>query len=216
VPTVKRYDPTTITIHWMAFVSLLGLSVTGILTAFTKNLPGLPFFSDVLGGVDVAQQFHRIFAALLIVTVIFWILAVIVGIIKYGWSNALVFTPKEIQDIFRSIRAVLSGGRTEPTGKFHWGQKLFFWQIVVGTAVLGITGLDMMGALNLSPFSYGINLLLHDVFFWVVFAGCILHVWAVLFVGNEKDFSAIFTGYIDADFAAKKYPNWKPTKQEKG
>ncbi|HSD82601.1 MAG TPA: cytochrome b/b6 domain-containing protein, partial [Anaerolineae bacterium] len=95
---------------------------------------------------------------------------------------------------------------------YNAGQKAFGYVVILGTGMIGLTGLIMTFAYLLPPELRGIVQWLRPLHFLAVggiVAGLVIHVYMAAFFPEEKSaFFSMFNGEVDALYARLHHQKW--------
>ena len=184
--------------HFAAAVVFLYVLLTGL--AFWT--PALYWLATVLGGGFLARMLHP-WAGVLLFGVVVWMVVL--------WHNDMRTT-----DADRAWRRAAKyyvrneDEKVPPVGRFNYGQKLFFWAMVWGTAALLLSGLVLWfpGAF---PPSAGIirqiAVLIHAIGALIVIGAFIVHVYMGVFV-VPGSVDAIVHGTVPLEWARHHHRAW--------
>jgi len=95
-----------------------------------------------------------------------------------------------------------------PAGKFNAGQKIVFWSVVIGGAILSVSGVYL-----LFPFYLGdmgmqqLMLVIHAAVAVVMIAIVLAHIY-IGTLGMEGAFDAMGTGRVDENWAREHHSLW--------
>jgi formate dehydrogenase subunit gamma len=94
------------------------------------------------------------------------------------------------------------------TGFFNGGQKLQFWEIVVGGILLLITGILLwLGAPTFGRSAVAVSYVLHDIFALIMLGGIFIHIYLSTF-GEPGTFQAMTRGAVSEAWAWTFHPAW--------
>jgi formate dehydrogenase subunit gamma len=111
----------------------------------------------------------------------------------------------------RNLKSMISGKeKLEPpeTHFFNAGQKLQFWEIIIGTIVFLITGIIMWaGAHTFGRLTVAISLVLHDISALIMLFGIFIHVYQST-IGQPGTFESMTRGAVSEKWAWTFHPAW--------
>jgi formate dehydrogenase subunit gamma len=110
----------------------------------------------------------------------------------------------------RHLSEYVKGGETiepEYVGFFNGGQKLQFWEIVIGGGVLLITGLFMWFPEIFGRLLVAISYVLHDISALIMLGGIVIHIYLST-VGQPGTFRAMTRGVVTRSWAWTHHPAW--------
>lgn len=137
-----RFTPVEIVEHWVLLFSFLTLGLTGILQRYSAiNVVGWSI-NSLFGGVDSLRAIHHFAAVVFIVVAIYH-----AGRIVYMWFvkhqiGAMIPDMKDgfnLLDMFRHNLGLIK--RRPRFDRFTVEEKLEYWALIWGTAVMILTGL---------------------------------------------------------------------------
>ena len=138
------------------------------------------------------------------------------GLQTLNWLRPMAWT-KADTNWMRNIMGVVSGkDKLEPpdTGFFNAGQKLQFWEIVIGCVVYLITGIILWaGAPTFGRWPVAISYILHDISALIMLGGIFIHIYLST-IGEPGTFQAMTRGSVSEAWAWTFHPAW--FKQETG
>ena len=111
----------------------------------------------------------------------------------------------------RNIHKIVGGKEkmeSPDTGFFNGGQKVQFWEIVIGCVVYLITGIVMWaGARTFGRIPVAISYVLHDISALIMLGGIFVHVYLSTF-GQPGTFQAMTRGAVSEAWAWTFHPAW--------
>lgn len=124
-------------------ILLLSFAVLG-LTGLPQRYFEVPFAVDMInamGGITTVRLIHRYAAILLILGSVFHLFTGAYRWYVKGERMRIMLRPKDAVDIYDTVRHNL-GFKEEPPKmpKFNFGEKIEYWAVIWGTAVMVITG----------------------------------------------------------------------------
>lgn len=199
-------------VHWGIALSCFGLIVTGILQMPVAKRYGLTQIFPTTADFFATLSWHYAFA------IVFTFLCVF-HLIVHALEGDFDIVPRkgDFKESVKIIKALLSAGKEPPSGKYLPEQRLAWAGFVFAFAIVIITGL-LKTLKNLSGMDFP-----DPALFWlaqlhnlgmaltiVLFCG---HMAAFLFKPNRFLLPAMFSGYVDAEYAKHRHSLWRP--QEK-
>jgi formate dehydrogenase subunit gamma len=193
-----RYRFAERAMHASAAVVFLYVLLSGL--AFWT--PGLYWLATMLGGGFLARLLHP-WAGVLFFGVVAWMIVL--------WHDVMRTTDAD-RAWRRAMRHYVRNedDQVPPAGRFNYGQKVFFWTMVWGTAALLISGLVLWfpGAF---PPSAGVirqlAILIHAIGALVVIGAFIVHVYMGVFV-VPGSVDAIVHGTVPPEWARHHHGAW--------
>jgi formate dehydrogenase subunit gamma len=201
---VVRYDFRERAVHAATAISYLYLLLTGL--AFWT--PWLFWIAIVLGGGYVSRMFHP------------WvglIFAAAVSVMYAQWRRDMRTTPED-REWRRAMSHYVRNEDTlvPPAGRFNYGQKTLFWVMVLGGAVLFVSGIVMWFVASISRDLVVLRsaaTLVHAAAALVTIGGFIVHLYMGLAV-VPGGLSAILHGEVTEDWARQHHPLWNTTQRK--
>jgi formate dehydrogenase subunit gamma len=196
--TIIRYTLSERVNHWIGALSYIYLLITGL--AFWS--PYLYWLAAVVGGGAAARAWHPwfglIFTLSLFVTFVQWHRDMQITGADRAWGKAI---PEYIKN---------EDDKLPPTGRFNYGQKLFFWGIFYGVILLLLSGVALWYTETL-PWSlrfvrYAV-ILVHASVALITIGLFLIHVYmsAVL---EEGSFGSMINGYVTRAWAWTFHRTW--------
>ena len=198
---VSRFSLFERSVHWLTAASFIILGLSGLNTLYgryvIKDLIGAESFAALSMAAKVAHTYVGfLFIACLVVVFVMWI------------RNNL----PTLTDLTWLARGGGFIGKAHPPAyKFNAGQKIVFWMVILGGAVVSYTGLNLV-----FPFAYLATVqdmqatqLLHAVAALVMMAMIIAHIY-IGTLGMEGAFEAMWEGTVDESWAREHHSLWQP------
>jgi len=198
VGELRRHPVYTRFLHWIVALFFF----LALFSGFGIYLPWLfRWFTPIFGGGPLARALHPWFG---IFCVFFF------GLQMLNWLKPMMWTPADT-NWMRNLRGIVSGKeKLEPpdTGFFNAGQKLQFWEIVIGCVVFLITGIILWaGARTFGSTLVAISYVLHDVSAIVMLGGIFVHIYLST-IGEPGTFQAMTRGAVSEPWAWTFHPAW--------
>lgn len=215
---IRKHGLANIVTHWFNAFSWLLLLLTGLGILGNPNLRLMPqgyidFMRNLFGGIGSLVETHKIVGLLWLFVITY---NVLVGFRRYFVPFAMKRMLLSRDDIeWLKLKGLQMIGRKvtlPPQDAYNAGQKLYGYVVVLGTAIIGVTGLimtfshvfpaDMRWIVQWArPFHFGAV--------GMVVAGLIIHVYMAAFFPEEKSaFFSMFTGEVDALYARLHHRKW--------
>lgn len=204
--TITRFNGFERFMHWLTAACFIVLALSGLNVTFGKSmllpLIGPQAFTEVS---VVAKWAHNYLAwpFMLGITLMFlvWIKDNIPNMVDVRW--------------FAAGGGIVGKGHP-PAKRFNGGQKVVFWTVVIGGALLSVSGIHLV-----FPYLAGGVL---DLQFWNVVHGivAVLMVAAILAhiyigtIGMEGAFDAMGSGEVDLNWAKAHHSLWVAEEEQKG
>jgi formate dehydrogenase subunit gamma len=159
------------------------------------------WFTPIFGGGQLSRTMHPWFG---VGFVLFFALQAL------NWLKPMAWTPADT-NWMRGMKKIVSGEeKMDPpeTGFFNAGQKVQFWEIVIGCVVYLITGIVMWaGAGTFGRISVAISYVLHDISALIMLGGIFIHIYESTF-GQPGTFQAMTRGAVSEAWAWTFHPAW--------
>lgn len=175
---------------------------------FLALLSGLAIYSPWLfrwlaplfGGGPTARLLHPWFGLGFVVAYFFQFM---------NWLGLMRWTAADRKWIGHLPEYVKGGDTVEPeyVGFFNGGQKLQFWEIVIGGGVLLITGLFMWFPEVFGRILVAIGYVLHDISALIMLGGIWVHIYLST-VGQPGTLRAMTRGVVTRAWAWTHHPAW--------
>jgi formate dehydrogenase subunit gamma len=185
-------------LHWMVAIFFF----LALFSGFGIYLPWLfRWFTPVFGGGALARSLHPWFGIGF---------AVFFGLQALNWLVPMTWTPADSRWM-RNLKEIVSGReKLEPpdTHFFNAGQKIQFWEIIIGTVVFLITGIIMWaGAPTFGRTTVWVSLILHDISALIMLFGIFIHIYQST-IGQPGTFEAMTRGAVSEKWAWTFHPAW--------
>ncbi len=165
-----RFTPTQRIMHVILIMTFLGLAATGLPLRFS-GAPASVAFANAVGGFSAILFFHKFCA--IILSIDFMAHVVDIGYrtaVKKQWwllwgPNSMVPRLKDLQDFVGQLKWLVFLGPRPKFDRYTYWEKLDYWGVFWGMAIIGISGYAMWFApffARLIPGSWlNIALLIH-------------------------------------------------------
>jgi formate dehydrogenase subunit gamma len=193
-----RHPVYTRALHWtVALFFFLAL-----FSGFGIYLPWLfRWFTPIFGGGQLSRVLHPYFG---VGFVIFFSLQVL------NWLQPMTWTDADSRWM-RRLRTIASGQeKMEPpeTGFFNAGQKVQFWEILIGSIIFLITGIILWaGASIFGRWTVAVSYVLHDISALIMLGGIFIHIYLST-IGEPGTFEAMTRGAVSEPWAWTFHPAW--------
>lgn len=196
---IPRYTAVDRWIHWFMAVVFVVLMLTGVVLLYGRWVL-IPWLGPE--GFSVTAQFCKSAHNL---TGLLFPLAVL--LVFFAYLREAVFKFKVDMTWFLRAGGYL-GGKHPSSGKINAGQKAWYWTVVLGGALLCVTGL----ALDFPDFVQSRELLrdayqLHTLIAVFVIAFFFVHIYLGA-IGMEGSLEAMTNGHVDANWAKEQHDLW--------
>jgi len=215
---IKKHGLANIVTHWFNAFSWLLLLLTGLGILGNPNLKLMPqgyidFMKNLFGSIGGLVETHKIIGLVWLFVITY---NVLLGLRRYFVPFAkkrMLLTPDDIEWLkLKGLQIIGKKVTLPPQDAYNAGQKLYGYVVILGTVVIGVTGLIMTFS---QIFPAEMRWLvqwarpLHFGAVGAVVAGLIVHVYMAAFFPEEKSaFFSMFTGEVDALYARLHHSKW--------
>ena len=143
-----RFTPAQRLLHAALLTTFLGLAATGLPLRFSSSIWSQRL-AHAVGGFSAILFFHKFCAVLLTIAFLAHVGDIVYRcVIKKQWSllwgpESMVPRFKDIQDFFGQLRWFLFLGPKPQFDRFTYWEKLDYWGVFWGMAIIGISGYAM-------------------------------------------------------------------------
>ena len=193
--------------HWLTASCFVVLALSGLNISFGRVLIlplfGAEAFATMSGYAKIAHDYLAFpFMLGLVIMFLIWIKDNIPGKVDWQW--------------IKQGGGILANGKHPPARRFNAGQKGIFWIVIIGGALMSVSGWFM-----LFPYLPGnvttlqIWTVVHAVIAMLFIAAMLAHIY-IGSVGMEGAFDAMGTGEVDLNWAKEHHSLWVEEEQAKG
>jgi formate dehydrogenase subunit gamma len=195
---LRRHPVYTRFLHWMValFFFLALFSGFGIYAPWLFR-----WFTPIFGGGALSRAMHPWFGVFF---------CFFFGLQTLNWLQPMRWTKADSNWVGNLKTQVMGTEKLDPpdTGFFNGGQKLQFWEIVVGGILLLITGILLwFGARTFGRTAVAVSYVLHDIFALIMLGGIFIHIYLSTF-GEPGTFQAMTRGAVSEAWAWTFHPAW--------
>lgn len=192
-----RHATYTRFLHWTVAIFFFAALLSG-LAIYAPWLFG--WLSPLFGGGPMCRFLHPWFG---IGFVIAWAFQFA------NWHELMAWTEGDRRWLRNLGRYVKNEENLEPeyVGFYNGGQKLQFWEILFGGAVLLITGLLMWFPEFSSRIAVAISYVLHDIAALIMLGGIFIHIYLST-IGQPGTFQSMTHGVVTRAWAWTHHPAW--------
>jgi formate dehydrogenase subunit gamma len=193
--------------HWLTASCFVVLALSGLNISFGRILIlplfGAQAFATMSGYAKIAHDYLAFpFMLGLVIMFLIWIKDNIPGKIDWQW--------------IKQGGGILANGKHPPAKRFNAGQKGIFWIVVIGGALMSVSGWFMLFPyLPGNVTSLQIWTVIHAVIAMLFIAVMLAHIY-IGSVGMEGAFDAMGTGEVDLNWAKEHHALWVEEEQAKG
>ena len=192
-----RHPTYTRVVHWGSAIFF----VLALLSGFALYSPWLfRWLTPLFGGGPTTRLLHPWFSLGFVAVFALQIL---------NWSAPMAWT-RDDRTWMRHIKAYVTNAEPlEPgyVGFFNAGQKVYFWAIVVSSALFLATGIPLWFPVTFGRPVVAVSYVLHDVAGLVMLAGFIIHIYEGT-AAQPGTFQAMTRGTVDRRWAWTHHPAW--------
>lgn len=194
--------------HWLTAWSFILLALTGLNVTFGRALVLPVIGPEAFTTLSIfAKSVHNYIAFAfmvgLVLIFLLWVIHNIPNRLDIQWLAA--------------FGGLFSKGHHPPARKFNAGQKVIFWSVVVGGALLSLSGLHL-----LFPYQLGGGVTeiqwhsqIHGLLAVVMVAIILAHIY-IGSIGMEGAFDAMGVGNVDLNWAREHHSLWVEEELRKG
>jgi formate dehydrogenase subunit gamma len=215
---IRKHGLANIVTHWFNVFSWFLLLLTGLGILGNPDLKIMPqgyidFMRNLFGSIGGLVETHKVFGLIWLFVITY---NVLLGLRKYFVPFAkkrMLLTHDDIQWLKLYGQKLLGRKVTlPPQDAYNAGQKIYGYIVILGTVLIGTTGLIM-------TFGYLLPADMRWLLQWsrpihfgavgMVVAGLVIHVYMAAFFPEEKSaFFSMFTGEVDALYARLHHKKW--------
>ena len=195
---LRRHAVYTRFLHWMVALFFF----LSLFSGFGIYLPWLfRWFTPIFGGGPLSRAMHPWFGVGF---------CVFFGLQVLNWLTPMRWTAADT-NWMRHLRGnVLGKEKLDPpdTGFFNAGQKVQFWEILIGSIVFLITGIILwFGARTFGRTAVAVSYVLHDISALIMLGGIFIHMYLSTF-GEPGTFQSMTRGAVSEAWAWTFHPAW--------
>ncbi len=198
--TIQRFNTVERFAHWLTAVSFIVLALTGLNMLYGRYLL-LPLIGK--SGFSAITLWGKLAHNYIAAAFVLGVLMMLVLWLRHNLPNG-----DDLKWLAKG-GGLFTKGVHPPSRKFNAGQKLIFWSVVLGGALLAVTGFYL-----LMPFDFGMDI--HDMQKFVVWHGVTALILIAVIVGHiyigtigmEGAFDAMSTGQVDENWAREHHNLW--------
>jgi formate dehydrogenase subunit gamma len=194
---VPRFTLGERSVHWFVAAVFILLAISGLIILFGRYIL-LPVIGPAAFGAvaSAAMQGHNLFGPLFIVGLL---------VMLFGYALDNIFQAADAKWILKGGN--LFGGHA-PSWKYNFGEKTYFWLIVMTGLVLSVTGV-LMEFPTLVPELWYLQLstILHAIAALLVISVAIGHIYLGS-IGVEGALEGMTEGTVDENWAREHHDLW--------
>ncbi|MBR1153290.1 formate dehydrogenase subunit gamma [Bradyrhizobium sp. JYMT SZCCT0428] len=193
--------------HWLTASCFVVLALSGLNISFGRVLImplfGAQAFATMSGWAKIAHDYLAFpFMLGLAIMFLIWIKDNIPGKLDWQW--------------IKQGGGILANGKHPPAKRFNAGQKGIFWIVIIGGALMSVSGWFMLFPYlpaNVTALQFWT--VIHAVIAMLFIAAMLAHIY-IGSVGMEGAFDAMGTGEVDLNWAKEHHALWVAEEQAKG
>jgi formate dehydrogenase subunit gamma len=196
--TIVRFNAFERFVHWMTATCFVILALTGLNITFGKSLL-LPLMSaDAFTAWSQTAKYAHDFLSFP-----FTLGVVVICLMWIAWN-----LPTRLDVEWLKEGGGMVGDKHPPAGRFNAGQKMIYWIVVIGGAVMAVTGYMLMFPFYLTDIA-GMQTMtmVHGIAAVLFVAIMIAHAY-IGTIGMEGAFEAMGTGTVDLNWAKQHHSKW--------
>ncbi len=126
--------------HFILMVSFTVLGITGLPQKYAAS-PWSITMIEVMGGIELVRIIHRVAAFMLVVGSVYHLFTSAYRLFVKHERLRMALSMQDFWDVVNTLRYNIGLLKEHPKmPKFNFGEKLEYWAVVWGTAVMAITG----------------------------------------------------------------------------
>jgi len=194
---LPRHSTYTRALHWTVAIFFFLALLSG-LAVYTPWLFG--WLSPLFGGGAMTRFLHPWFGVGFVIAWFFQFL---------NWTSVMTWTEADSKWLREIGRYVKNEHEVEAeyVGFYNGGQKLQFWEIVFGGAVLLVTGLLMWFPEISGRIAVAASYVFHDIAALIMLGGIFIHIYLST-VGQPGTLHAMTRGVVTRAWAWTHHPAW--------
>ena len=192
-----RHPVYTRFLHWTVAIFFFLALLSG-LAVYSPWM--FSWLTPIFGGGPMTRFLHPWFGLLFLLSYVFQFL---------NWLSLMRWT-KNDEKWMKHLKEYVKGEeKLEPeyVGFFNGGQKIQFWEIIIGGGVLLITGLLMWFPELFGRMAIAIGYVLHDISALIMLFGIWIHIYLST-AGQPGTFQSMTRGVVTRSWAWTHHPAW--------
>ena len=136
----RRFNVSDRIEHILLLVSFTILVITGIPQKYAPA-PWAETMIQLMGGIETVRIIHRISAIVLAIESVYHLFTVSYKMFVRHTRLTMLPGPKDVVNFIEAVKFNLGLSKTHPQyGRYNFEEKLEYWAVVWGTAIMGLTG----------------------------------------------------------------------------
>ena len=150
-----RFDKWQRIEHGLLLVSFTVLAITGLPQRYPDTMWGNTMI-EMMGGIELTRQIHRLAAIVLMLETIYHGGAVTYKVWVKRVAPTMAFGLQDVKDGLHALAYNLGLSKTHPQmGRYTFAEKFEYWAVVWGTVVMIITGFILWNPIAAAQFLPG-------------------------------------------------------------
>lgn len=194
-------------VHWVHGFSFLILLFTGLGVLLPSFQPAM----NILGGIQVTRDIHRVVAVIFLVLTAGGFCIGEGGRNLRGWVRDVLGFNRDDFLYAKNFPIEFFGGHKPfpPQGKFNGGEKMNSMLIITGMIFICLSGFVMWFSSSFPLWVVQWAYPVHAGFVLLLTAALIAHIYlGLLHPDSNQAFSGMVNGYVPAKFAYEHYQKW--------
>ena len=192
-----RHPVYTRFLHWMVAIFFFLALLSG-LAIYSPWL--FHWLTPLFGGGPMTRLLHPWFGLGFLVAYIFQFLN---WLARMRWTKADSLWMRHLPEYAKGEQKL----EPESVGFFNGGQKLQFWEIIIGGGVLLVTGLFMWFPEIFGRVAVAIGYVLHDIAALIMLFGIWIHIYLST-IGQPGTLQSMTRGVVTRSWAWTNHPAW--------
>jgi formate dehydrogenase subunit gamma len=192
-----RHPVYTRFLHWTVAIFFFLALLSG-LAVYSPWL--FQWLTPLFGGGAVTRVLHPWFGLVFLIAYLFQFA---------NWLSRMRWTPDDSKWLRRLRHYVMGEEKLEPeyVGFFNGGQKLQFWEIIIGSGLLLITGVFLWFPELFGRILVAVSYPLHDLAALIMLFGIWIHIYLST-AGQPGTFQSMTRGVVTRAWAWTHHPEW--------
>ncbi len=205
---VVRFSTSQRLEHLVLIITFTLLAVTGLSQTYSNTAFGHSLLNS-LGGISVFRQIHRGFAVLFALLSLYHLGRFFYRLVVYRLNSKLWPTWQDFSQFDQMLRLNLGLTRRQPGfDRYNFEEKLQYWLLVWGAALMGITGLVQMFPVLVTDLLPGsVVPVANALHRWeAILAVLVFFTWHLYHTVLKKMNKSMFTGKMTMEEMEKDHP----------
>ncbi|TAK33690.1 MAG: cytochrome C [Chloroflexota bacterium] len=127
--------------HLLLIITFTSLCVTGLPQKFAQN-DVAAWIIVSLGGIETTRIIHRIVATVFVLQSLYHVAYIVLGVVRGNQKPHMVPGLRDVKDAIATLRYCLGFSNHKPLlDRYDPRQKFEYWGVVLGTAIMIVTGI---------------------------------------------------------------------------